>query len=142
MHELYSHCVGYPVSGCTIPQIAREYLLRYDVGANTFFCGSPGGAVAQIKDDRLRTAIVEHLSGVAGAIAPRLNGLFEDLRNFIRGKTNYRWADAAGAGAVGSKISPGDRAGGVDFHRGGGLRIRRRIGCFVRPGSSIDFTVG
>jgi len=94
MHELYSHCVGYPVSDCAIPQIAREYLLRYDVGANTFFCGSPGRAVAQIKDEhRLRTAIVEHLSGVAGAIAPRLNGLFEDLRNFIRGKTSYRWAE-------------------------------------------------
>ena len=94
MHELYSHCVGYPVSDCAIPQIAREYLLRYDVGANTFFCGSAGRTVAQIKDEhRLRTAIVAHLSGVAGPIAPRLNGLFEDLRNFVRGKTNYRWAE-------------------------------------------------
>jgi hypothetical protein len=94
MHELYSHCVGYPISDCAIPQIAREYLLRYDVGANTFFCGSPGRTVAQIKDEhRLRTAIVAHLSGVAGVIAPRLNGLFDDLRNFIRGKTHYRWAE-------------------------------------------------
>jgi len=94
MHELYSHCVGYPVSDRAIPQIAREYLLRHDAGAHTFFCGSPGRTVAQIKDEhRLRTTIVAHLSQVAGAIAPRLNGLFEDVRGFIRSKTNYRWAE-------------------------------------------------
>ena len=94
MHELYSHCAGYPVSGLAIPQIASEYLSRHDAGAHTFFCGSPGRTVAQIKDEhRLRTAIVEHLSRVAGAIPPRLNGLFEDVRGFIRGKPNYRWAE-------------------------------------------------
>src|SRR5437667_11662451 len=72
MHELYSPCVGYPVSDCAIPRIAREYLLRHDAGANTFFCGSPGRTVAQIKDEhRLRAAIVEHLSRMAGAIPPR-----------------------------------------------------------------------
>ena len=72
--------------------------MRHDAGAHTFFCGSPGRTVAQIKDEhRLRTAIVEHLSGVAGAIPPRLNGLFEDLRSFIRGKTNYRWAEQPAA---------------------------------------------
>src|SRR5439155_21408865 len=77
-----------------IPRIAREYLLRHDAGANTFFCGSPGRTVAQITDEhRLRAAIVEHLSRMAGAIPPRLNGLFEDLCSFIRGKTNYRWAE-------------------------------------------------
>jgi hypothetical protein len=94
MHELYSHCVGYPVSDCAILQIAREFLLRHDAGAHTFFRGSPGRTVAQIKDEqRLRAAIVEHLSRVAGVIPPRLNGLFEDLRSFIRGKTNYRCAE-------------------------------------------------
>src|SRR6266850_5457641 len=94
MHELYSHCVGYPVSDRAITQLAKEYLLRHDAGAHTFFCGSPGRTVAQIKDEHsLRTTIVAHLSQVAGAIAPRLNGLFEDVRGFIRSKTNYRWAE-------------------------------------------------
>jgi hypothetical protein len=111
MHELYSHCVGYPVSDCAIPQIAREYLLRYDVGANTFFCGSPGRTVAQIKDEhRLRTAIVAHLSGGGGAIAPRLNGLFEDLRNFIRGKPNYRWAEQRAPVPWGARFRPAIKA--------------------------------
>jgi hypothetical protein len=94
MHELYGHCVGYPVSDVAIPHIAIEYLVRYDVGANTFFCGSPGRTVAQIKDEHgLRSALVEHLYTAAGAIPPRLNGLFENLRGFIRSKTNLRWAE-------------------------------------------------
>ena len=42
MHELFSHCVGYPCSDSAIPHIAREYLVRHDAGAHTFFCGSPG----------------------------------------------------------------------------------------------------
>ncbi|WP_213289929.1 hypothetical protein [Bradyrhizobium sp. sGM-13] len=94
MHELYSHCVGYPVSGHAIPHITREFLLRHDVGAHTFFCGSPGRSAVQIQDEhRLRTAIVEHLSTVTSTIPPRLSGLFEDVRSFIRSKTNYRWAE-------------------------------------------------
>jgi hypothetical protein len=96
MHELYRHCVGYPDSGPTIPQIVREYLIRHDAGAHIFFCGSPGRTAAQIKDEHgIHEGIVDYFSGlrVSGPIPPRLNGLFEVLRGFVRGKTTDRWAE-------------------------------------------------
>ena len=96
MHELFSHCVGYPCSDSAIPHIAREYLARHDAGAHTFFCGNPGRTVAQIKDEEgLRAAIVQHLSGlgIGSAVPPRLNPLFEVLQGFLRSKKSHRWAE-------------------------------------------------
>jgi hypothetical protein len=96
MHELFSHCVGYPCSDSAIPHIAREYLARHDAGAHAFFCGNPGRTVAQIKDEEgLRAAIVQHLSGlgIGSAVPPRLNPLFEVLQDFLRSKKSHRWAE-------------------------------------------------
>jgi hypothetical protein len=96
MHELYSHCIGYPASGIAIPHIAIDYLVRHDVGANTFFCGTPGRTVVQIKDEQaLRATIVQHLPRlkIGNAFPPRLTPLFEALRSFLRSKTAGRWAE-------------------------------------------------
>ena len=96
MHELYSHCVGYPTSGLAISQIASEYLIRHDAGSNVFFCGSPGRSVTQIKgEEKIRKAIVQHFCRLrnVGGVAPRLKGLFDVLRSFIRDKVSHRWAE-------------------------------------------------
>jgi hypothetical protein len=96
MHELYSHCVGYPDSGPTIPQIVREYLIRHDAGAHIYFSGSPGRTAAQIKDEHeIYEGIVSHFDRlrVHGIMPPRLSGLFETLRSFIRTRTTDRWAE-------------------------------------------------
>jgi hypothetical protein len=96
MHELYRHCVGYPEAGPTIPQIVREYLIRHDAGAHIFFCGSPGRTAAQIKDEHgIHEGIVDYFSRlrVSGSMPPRLSGLFESLRNFVRNRTTDRWAE-------------------------------------------------
>jgi hypothetical protein len=95
MHEVYRHCVGYPGSGPAIPQMVREYLISHDVGAHTFFCGSPGRTAAQIKDEhRIHEGVVGHFSQqqLNESISPRLGGLFECLRNFVRNTTD-RWAE-------------------------------------------------
>jgi hypothetical protein len=98
MHEVYSHCLGYPPSGLTTPELVKEYLVCHDVGAHTFFCGSPGRSVAQIRDEsRLRNqcaAFLSHRWRMGDVIPPRLNGLFETFqREFIRGRPHNRWAE-------------------------------------------------
>ncbi|MGA9302889.1 MAG: hypothetical protein WBW45_21915, partial [Bradyrhizobium sp.] len=45
MHELYQHCAGYPVSGLTSPELAKEYFVGHDAGAHIYFSGSPGRTV-------------------------------------------------------------------------------------------------
>ena len=51
MHELYQHCVGYPNTGLTTPELAKEYFIGHDAGAHIYFSGSPGRTVAQIKGE-------------------------------------------------------------------------------------------
>lgn len=108
MHEVYAHCVDYPfseVSGFAAPQLIKEYLVRHDVGANTFFCGSPGRSVRQIQgENHVRTEILTFLSKrcqPGGAIPARSAGFLEAVRrhvvgcpNDIENSTRYdtRWA--------------------------------------------------
>lgn len=94
MHELYQHCVGYPASG--LPELAKEYFIGHDAGAHIYFSGSPGRTVEQIKDEnRIHSRIVSYFSRLQAddAFAPRLIGLFSDLRGFIAGHVSRRWAE-------------------------------------------------
>lgn len=96
MHELYQHCAGYPVSGLASPELAKEYFVGHDAGAHIYFSGSPGRTVAQIKDEnRINSRITLFFSRLqdGGASAPRLNGLFGDLRGFIARRASRRWAE-------------------------------------------------
>jgi hypothetical protein len=96
MHELYQHCAGYPVSGLTSPELAKEYFVGHDAGAHIYFSGSPGRTVAQIKDEnRIHLGITRYFSRLqdGGVSAPRLNGLFGDLRGFIARRVSRRWAE-------------------------------------------------
>jgi uncharacterized membrane protein YuzA (DUF378 family) len=95
MHELYQHCVGYPDTGLTTPELAKEYFIGHDAGAHIYFSGSPGRTVAQIKSEhRIHSRIVSYFSRLqAGdSFAPRRNGLFGALRGFIAERASRRWA--------------------------------------------------
>lgn len=98
MHEVYRHCTDYPSSGLAASQLIKEYLMRHDVGANTFFCGSPGRSVAQVKGESLvRNKIVSFLSSKwssGEAIPARSSGFLEAVRrHVIRGQDDNRWAE-------------------------------------------------
>jgi hypothetical protein len=95
MHEPDQHCVGYPNTGLTTPELAKEYFIGHDAGAHIYFSGSPGRTVAQIKgENRIHSRIVSYFSRLqAGdAFPPRLNGLFGTLRGFIAERASRRWA--------------------------------------------------
>jgi hypothetical protein len=96
--EVYRRCVGYPLSGTTTPNLVREYWERHDVGANTFFSGSPGRTVVQVKgENSVRKGIVSFLSArfLVDAILPgRPAGLLDLVtRECIRGSADNRWAE-------------------------------------------------
>ena len=90
---LYRHCTGYPASGLATPELVKEYFERHDVGAHTFFSGSPGRTVSQIKgEDQLRTKIVSFLSRRPDL--PSLpTALLVLVREFVRGNKEDRWAE-------------------------------------------------
>lgn len=102
LDAVYRHCADYP--GLDYPEPARvpatlfkEYLVRHDVGADTFFRGSPGRTVSQIKDEgRIRDDLVCFLSArcEAGARIPGRAAAIHDLiRDFLRNAKTNRWAE-------------------------------------------------
>lgn len=95
MHELYQHCAGYPACGLMSPEIAKEYLISHDVGAHIYFSGVPGRTVAEIKSENgLQSGIVDYFAGQRpAAFAPRLDGVFAQLRSFMTANADSRWAD-------------------------------------------------
>jgi hypothetical protein len=96
IHRLYQHCVGYPASGRISPELAKEYLINHDVGAHIYFSGSPGRAVAEIRGENgLHSETVRNFAGrqPRGGFAPRLDGLFAQLRGFITGNEDRHWAE-------------------------------------------------
>jgi hypothetical protein len=96
MHELYQHCKGYPGCGLTTPELVKEYLIDHDHGAHIYFSGNPGRTVAEIRDESgTYSKIVSYFSGQqpGGAFAPRLDGLFVQLRGLIAAKSGSRWAE-------------------------------------------------
>jgi hypothetical protein len=95
---VYRWCVGYPASGVVTPELVKEYFLRHDVGADTFFSGSPGRTVSQIKGEgRIREGIVSFLAARCPPSAPvagRSSGILDVvLREFVRGTAENRWAE-------------------------------------------------
>jgi hypothetical protein len=96
MQDLYRHCVGYPDSALEVPELAKEYFVGHDVGADIYFSGSPGRTVAQIKNEcRMHAKIVGYFSRLQArdSFPPRLNGLFGVLRGFIADRVGLRWAE-------------------------------------------------
>lgn len=97
LDTVYRRCVGYPASGSVTPELVKEYFVRHDVGANTFFSGSPGRTVSQIKGEgRIRENLASFLSArcQAGANIPgRAAGILDIARDFVRGADDTNWAE-------------------------------------------------
>lgn len=95
VHEVYRHCADYTPSGLAAPELMKEYLMRHDVGANTFFCGSPGRSVAQVRGENLvRNGIVSFLANSQSPGAPipaRSSGVLEAVRRHVQDGSD-RWA--------------------------------------------------
>ena len=121
IHEIYSHCKGYPKSGLEAPKLVQDYLAAHDVGAHTIFQGSPGRTVEQVKGERhVYNALIEHIrehwqsrgrkpttetepnvqtqTRPATEIIPAtFAGLQQELQQVIRKKPNLRWAEQQAA---------------------------------------------
>jgi hypothetical protein len=121
IHEIYSHCKGYPKSGLEAPKLVQDYLAAHDVGAHTIFRGSPGRTVEQVKGERhVYNALIEHIrehwqsrgrkptteaepnaqtqtNPETKIIPATFAGLQQELQHVIRKKPNLRWAEQQAA---------------------------------------------
>jgi hypothetical protein len=98
--SVYRWCVGYPGYASESPELAKEYLIRHDVGADTFFSGSPGRMVSQIRNEGgIRDEISSFLAGrcgVGAAIPARPSGILDLVRRDVIGATpDNCWAQQA-----------------------------------------------
>jgi hypothetical protein len=61
--DIYRHCEGYPTSRLEAPELVKVYLASHDVGAQTFFRGSPGRTVEQVQgEERIYDALVNFVT--------------------------------------------------------------------------------
>src|SRR5580704_7075766 len=121
IHEIFSHCKGYPKSGLEAPKLVQDYLAAHDVGAHTIFRGSPGRTVEQVKGERhVYNALIEHIrehwrsrgrkptteaepnaqtqtNPETKIIPATFAGLQQELQHVIRKKPNLRWAEQQAA---------------------------------------------
>jgi hypothetical protein len=121
IHEIYSHCKGYPKSGLEAPKLVQDYLAAHDVGAHTIFRGSPGRTVEQVKGERhVYNALIEHIrehwqsrgrkptteaepnaqtqtNPETKIIPATFAGLQQELQHVIGKKPNLRWAEQQAA---------------------------------------------
>jgi hypothetical protein len=97
IHAIYEKCEGYPQSGLAVPDLIRDYLVRHDAGAQTFYSGSPGRSVAQIEGEkRIRDEIVDFVG--LRRLQSNPPTTFLDLQrelqqSVIRGRPANRWAE-------------------------------------------------
>jgi hypothetical protein len=102
MHEVYVNCVGYPESGLAVPELVEEYLSRHEAGAQTYFLGSPGRLVSQIRGESLiRSKLVRYFSrrsSIDDANVTTLAALQQGVqREIIRARPQNRWAEEPAA---------------------------------------------
>jgi hypothetical protein len=97
IQAIYENCEGYPKSGLAAPDLVKDYLVRNDAGAQTFFSGSPGRSVSQIRGEkRIRDKIVSFVSRrrfESGAPTTFLDLQRELQQKIIRGRPANRWAE-------------------------------------------------
>lgn len=97
LDTVYRECAGYPACGAATPELVKEYLVRHDVGANTFFSGSPGRTVSQIRGEgRIRDNLATFLSARCQAgekIPGRAAAILDIVRDLVRGAGAANWAE-------------------------------------------------
>jgi hypothetical protein len=101
IHEIYTHCEGYPVSGRAVPKLIKEYLAAHDVGAHTFFRGSPGRTVEQVKGEaRIYNALIKQIDTCwrsSKEMPTTISSLQQKLQQVIRERRATRWAEQLAA---------------------------------------------
>jgi hypothetical protein len=100
--KIYRYCEDYPVSGLAVPELIKEYLVRYDYGAQTFFRGSPGRTVAQIKGEvKIYDALANSVCRPWNrhkAMPATFAGIQEELQHdVIQNQPGNRWAEQMAA---------------------------------------------
>jgi len=99
--EIYRHCEGYPASGCAISELVKTYLTRHDEGAHTFYLGSPGRTVAQIKGEaQVRDALANSVCRPWSrhkAMPATFASILRELGDVIRNEPGHRWAQQTAA---------------------------------------------
>jgi hypothetical protein len=97
IHAIYENCLGYPESGLAVPDLIRDYLANHDAGAQTFFSGSPGRSVAQIRGEkRIRDKIASFVCRrrfESNAPTTFLDLQRELQQKVIRNRPANRWAE-------------------------------------------------
>ena len=97
INSIYENCAGYPESTTAIPELIKDYLLRHDVGAHTFYSGSPGRSVAQIKgEEHIHKEMVSFVCSRRTKANPPTThqGLQRELhREVIRKRPKNQWAE-------------------------------------------------
>ncbi len=94
--EIYKHCEDYPVSGPSVRALIKDYLIRHDVGAQTFYSGSPGRSVAQIRGEldlhqKIVRHVVERRSDKDGPTT--FLDLQRELQREVRKEPSTQWAE-------------------------------------------------
>lgn len=121
IHEIYSHCKGYPKSGLEAPKLVQDYLAAHDVGAHIIFRGSPGRTVEQVKGEgHVYNTLIEHIrkhwqsrgtkptteaepnaqtqtNPETKIIPATFAGLQQELQHVIRKKPKLRWVEQQAA---------------------------------------------
>jgi hypothetical protein len=93
---IYRHCEGYPAAGHAEPGAVAAYLRAHRLRVNTFYNGTYGKSVGQIRREAaLREAIGdfldEHTATAAGANQDAA-GLRAAVQSFVRGRPDLSWA--------------------------------------------------
>jgi len=96
LDRIYEHCEGWPKAGHRDPDAVLRYLERHAVPVNTFYNGTYGKSVDQIRREAaLRVAIGAFLDerySHAGDRADEPAALRAAIQDFVRGTPDLAWA--------------------------------------------------
>jgi hypothetical protein len=91
---IYEHCSGYPPPGQRSADAVMRYLRSHRVRVNTFYNGTYGKSVDQIRREAgLRVAIGEFLDARAGELSvAEPAAVRAAVQDFVRGRADLTWA--------------------------------------------------
>jgi hypothetical protein len=94
LDAIYRHCVDYPAGGCSDAGAAMTYLLEHRVPVNTFYNGTYGRSVAQIRREAfLREEIGEFVDErVAAGVTQSARAWHQSVRAFVGSRPDLSWA--------------------------------------------------
>jgi hypothetical protein len=94
LDRIYEHCSGYPPAGERTADAVMRYLRSHRARVNTFYNGTYGKSVDQIRREAaLRAAIGEFLDAHANELAAaKPEAVRAAVQDFVRGRADLTWA--------------------------------------------------